>query len=334
MSPTPRKRTPWLSLILNLFGWVGGLFLLWLIYQQFSSVSTQAAQRTLDLPLLAACALLGVAGHALLSFLPRISLSYVYPQHGMSMGTTYRVWFISQAAKYIPGGVWQVAARGVAYVRLGMPPILASAVCLWEVQSILLGSLVMSVVGAPWLSETFQGWPLALVLGGLGVAMLGVAAFSVALWPWQMLERAIGRWVGVGRVMVSLLTALGPQRTRLLIHMAAWAAFTWLIIGASFSLLMMALGLPPISYLEALVKWGAGWAFGFLVVIAPSGLGAREAALTALFATTYGPADTLLLVLAARLWWQLSEATNILLAALWGALSALPQLTTDQQQQQ
>src|SRR5450755_2859866 len=121
-----RQRIP--GLLLNLLGWGGGLFFLVLLWKQASAVAwTGMSVNWANLTV--ACVLLLIA-LALSSQLAWITQHYLgYP---VDHSIIYRVWFFSQVAKYIPGSLWQIAARSMFYVRRGVPLGVASAATLWE----------------------------------------------------------------------------------------------------------------------------------------------------------------------------------------------------------
>src|SRR5215813_9650775 len=115
-----RPRPSLVKIALNLAGWVAGLFFIVFLWQQFGRVQADWAQnsRTLDWRVFSLSFLLVVIGHAIQSQLGCITQSYL--QRPIGRGEMYRLWFFTQIAKYIPGGVWQVAARAVVYQRRGM----------------------------------------------------------------------------------------------------------------------------------------------------------------------------------------------------------------------
>lgn len=303
----------WLSIALNLLGWIGGIGLLALLAQQAAAVAAQ--QPAVDVGWLALAVIIGILGHAPQYLIGKISTSTL--QHPIPHGAMYRLWFFSQTAKYVPGGVWQVASRAGMYTQRGLPPVVASAATLWEILSILLGSLILCLFAVGVIPPA----DLPLDAAALGALILLVgAALSQMRFVWATLAR---RKISGARKILAMIDELGTRRFIMLVQMTLTALLTWLIIGAGFACLLRAFD-PLIipTYGEATILFSAAWTVGFLVIFTPSGLGAREAMLTVLLAG-YFP-NVAVIVLAARLWWHVCEGANIAFAGLWQIITVRP----------
>jgi uncharacterized membrane protein YbhN (UPF0104 family) len=175
-----------------------------------------------------------------------------------------RISFVAQLGKYVPGGVWAVAAQvelGHDY-RIPRPRSLA-AVLVSLVVTIGSG-LTVALVTLPFVSPGLARhywWVLAVVpLAALGLCppVLGrlldrglalMRSQPLAAWPsWRGLRRALG-----------------------------WNLAGWLLLGAQVWLLVADMGGGLTA--SALVA-GGGYALAFsagmLLVVVPSGIGARE----------------------------------------------------------
>lgn len=209
---------------------------------------------------------------------------------------------VTQLAKYLPGGIWHFVGRYGLYRANGMTntqsgrSILAEN--LWLVLSAACFGALASLLGRQLRPPHWPGIPDALIHW----ALPGLAA---VIW--------IAGLLGIER-FVKLVPRLQPLNLlRLLVIQAA----IWTLIGIGFWVLI------PGDRIGKLVGVSLGgfalsWAAGFLVPFAPSGLGVREAALTALLSphvTTEG-----LAVYAAvnRLIWIVTE---LALGLLSGPLS-------------
>ena len=190
----------------------------------------------------------------------------------------FRLYNLSQLGKYLPGSVWQFIGRAAAYRHLGAQygPIRDALVCesLWIVAG---ASVVGAVLTGPALLgiltgslSPFVAWWLG---AGFGLALLAVAA--AALWKRTMLAR-------YARL------AWPPARA-----VAAQGAI-WLLLGLGFWVLARGCGLD-VGPVFAIGLFAAGYAVGFLVPIAPAGLGVRDAILT-LGLMPYVPAGEALVV--------------------------------------
>jgi glycosyltransferase 2 family protein len=174
---------------------------------------------------------------------------------------------VSMLAKYIPGGVWTPAARVVAVRRAGVTntPLVLSSILLEAGLSAVAGVLVFLVGLATVDSDDADLIPL-LVFG---------VVVSVALHPrvFQRLTRLIFRpFKGEPPPPLPYRTMLG---------LIGYYAFTWIVGGAALYFLLRSVGGAP-SPTEVVFLGGAsavGAIVAVLVVIAPSGLGVREASM-------------------------------------------------------
>nr|WP_253942986.1 lysylphosphatidylglycerol synthase domain-containing protein [Nocardioides sp. zg-1308] len=193
------------------------------------------------------------------------------------------VFLVGQLGKYVPGSVWSIAVQA----RLGRRHDLPA-------RSVVAASTVFLLV------HTASGLLVggALVVGG---ALAG-SAVAGGPWPWAaalvgaltlappLVRRLAGRIAGAG---------VGATWGRTdAARAAALMALVWLAYGASLLLLVPGPGSPGIA--GAVAAFALAHAAGVLVVVAPAGVGAREAVLVALLAPAVGLADAAAAALLAR----------------------------------
>jgi hypothetical protein len=218
-------------------------------------------------------------------------------------GRAFRCWVFSQMGKYIPGGIWLFASRTVFYQQNGMPTLVASGVVVWETLSILATGIVIVLVSLPAL-PVFK-WGMIASIGAAGLLIVA----AVGLWQmprfWEWLDRL--RIPGAS-LMLRFVKETDNKRTGLLQRHLILAVVSWVIIGSGFYLLT--LSFPPLrglSWPSANAIFIASWVIGFLVLIAPGGIGSREAALMAFLLPLISPSEALAFAVVARIWWTLAE---------------------------
>lgn len=302
------KNRSWLKPALNLVGWLAALVLIGYFWQRLSQQDADwgAMFARLDWSLFSVATLLLLIGHLLRSQMGYVSHHYL--NYSLTRWQSYRFWFIAQLAKYIPGGVWTFATGVVAYHRNGMPLIIASAVTTWELLSLLLTSLLLSLIGISF----FADWALFIVVGVVGF-IVGLVLLLTP-WTWQILLRLRLR---AAQKMLDILRELGARRVGLLARLSILSFAGWLMTGFGFYALILAFNQPQtmtIGYATA--TYALAWTVGFLVIFAPTGLGPREAILTALLTPTYGATAAFSIALLARVWWTLADALHISIALL------------------
>jgi uncharacterized membrane protein YbhN (UPF0104 family) len=174
---------------------------------------------------------------------------------------------VSMLAKYIPGGVWTPAARVLAVRRAGVTDttLVLSSILLEAGLSAVSGVLVFLAGVAMVRPESAELIPV--VIFGL--------VLTVLLHP-----RIFGR---ISRVIFKPFGGHTPPPLpyRAMLALIGYYAFTWVVGGAALFFLVRSVGGTPA--LGDIVFLGGASAVGaivaVLVVVAPSGLGVREASM-------------------------------------------------------
>lgn len=206
----------------------------------------------------------------------------------LPIGTSLRVFFVSQIGKYIPGSVWPVLTQmemakdhGVARSRAATASLL---------------SMLIGVVSAAIAS-------LALLLSQ-GAEVFGDYWYVFLVIP-------IGCVVLLPRVLTWLLTFLGRLirrpfdvhgiRGRGILGSVGWALLMWVAFGLhAWVLFRDLLSGEQVSLLAAIGAFALAWAAGFLFIIAPAGVGVREAAMVVALGGLMGQADGLAFAILSR----------------------------------
>jgi uncharacterized membrane protein YbhN (UPF0104 family) len=200
-----------------------------------------------------------------------------------------RIFFLGQLGKYLPGSIWPVAAQ----MELGRDyrvPRRASGAAVVVTMLVILGT----------------GLPLAL----LALTLSGPAAFGRYWWllvavPTALVllhPRVLNRLIG----LVLRLARRKPMPTSLtsggMLRAAGWAVAMWWLYGAQVWALAHDLGVTAADLLlHATGAFAAAWCIGFLLVIAPAGLGVREPALVLLLTPVMPSTQALVVSLLSRL---------------------------------
>jgi uncharacterized membrane protein YbhN (UPF0104 family) len=227
-----------------------------------------------------------------------------------------RVSFVAQLGKYVPGGVWAVAAQ----VELGHDyriPRTRSLAAVLVSLSVTIGSgLAVAVVTLPFASPGLARhywWVLAavpVIAGCLCPPVLGRLldlALSLAHRP-PFDDRPT--WRGLGRAL-------------------SWNLAGWLLLGGQVWLLVAEIGRPrPSSALLAIGGYALAFSAGSLLVVVPSGLGARELILTLALVPMLSHGAAITIALCTRL---ISTFSDIALGALSTAAVRSRPVRTDKE---
>jgi uncharacterized membrane protein YbhN (UPF0104 family) len=214
---------------------------------------------------------------------------------------------VSMLAKYVPGGVWTPAARVVALRRYGITatPTVLGSIALEAGLSAVAGVLVF-VASLPTVRDADAPlWPL-LAFAAVLVVLLHPRIF-------RPLARRLLKPFGTSELPpIPHLTLLG---------LIAYYSVTWVFGGLSILYLLRSVG-GDVDYSAVPYLGGVG-AVGAIVavlsVIAPSGLGVREASMYGLLLAVTTNGVALGATVLNRIAITLVEAALLLVGALAGA---------------
>jgi uncharacterized membrane protein YbhN (UPF0104 family) len=222
----------------------------------------------------------------------------------LPLGGGMRVFFLGQLGKYLPGSLWPLLAQ----MELGRDykvPRRSSGAAVAIFLLLILGTgLLVAAIALPLLGGDAlrRYWWVLLVLP--------VAA--ALLWP-PVLNRLLGLALRLARrePMPNPLSLPGVLRA------VGWGLVSWLLYGIHVWVLARMLGVAGVGILpRSIGAFAAAWCVGFLVVIAPAGGGAREAALIVLLGTGVGAARATVIAVVSRLLFTVGDLG-------WGGAVAL-----------
>lgn len=214
-----------------------------------------------------------------------------------SVPEAMRVFLLSQAGKYIPGSVWPVLAQAEFARDHGISRVHA-----------MTGSIVAMVVGV--VTSALVG-TIGLVLSAPGAlvtywwVMVLAAALAATLFP-----PVLSRIVRLAFRLTRRTDDPAHLGTIPLLASAGWSVLMWLLLGFQAWVLLRELT-PGASFVLATGAFAFAWLVGFLVVIAPAGVGAREAALVLALSTVAEPGQALSLAIISRFLMTGADAVGV-----------------------
>ncbi len=235
-----------------------------------------------------------------------------------------RIWFVSNLGRYIPGKVWQVGAMGVMAHDAGVSAVAAvGSALVISLVNVLVGFAVVAVTGGALLTSAIgadAGATAGGLVGGMPVMtilLLALAVAGVVALPWVLppLMRLAARLTG--------RASLGTGRqlpARAIWIAAAGCAVAWVLYGLAFRQLAVALlGTASGDAAAYVAVFTLSYLVGFLVLIAPGGLVAREVSMLSLLgaAGLASQSEAAVLVVASRLWLTVLEIVPGVLLLAW-----------------
>jgi uncharacterized membrane protein YbhN (UPF0104 family) len=225
----------------------------------------------------------------------------------LSLPEAWRIMFIGQLAKYVPGSIWPVVAQTELGADRGIPRG-RSAV------SVLLGYAVMTCTGGVVAAVTLP-FTAAGSFDRYFWVLFAVPVVLVVLSP-PVLNRLFGLLLRLLRrsPLQRGLSVQGLSRTMV------WALASWFCNGLMTYVLMRELsGDSRGTLLVSVGGYALAWVAGFVAVFAPAGAGVREAVIVAVLSTRTTGAIALTVALVTRALGVASDGvTGAVAAALIG----------------
>jgi uncharacterized membrane protein YbhN (UPF0104 family) len=219
------------------------------------------------------------------------------------------IWSISNLWRYVPGKIWSIGAMSVMAQRAQVPAeAAASASILGVVLNIMTGIALSMLLAWRWLGAYNPGAQSAAVV------LLVVGILSLLTLPYTLPRLSAFAAKTLGRDV-----ALRPPPQWALGLAVAGNILSWAMYGLAFAVFAHGLlGVSAGATWQYIAVFTASYVIGYIILIAPGGLGPREVAmyqlLTSMSLAT--PKEAALLTVASRVWLTLLEIVPGLLFML------------------
>jgi hypothetical protein len=210
-----------------------------------------------------------------------------------------RIWWVSYLYRYVPSKLLLLVERARMGAAVGIPPASGAALAVLET--------VLSICAASWVSLLAASY----YAGNERWLLAAVAVLSVAI----LLLLPVGyRWLCAQPVVTKRYPELTPLALRPMDMVLVIPPFVlhFLLLGASFFLLLRNLHPLPRSALPGLCGvYALAHVVGLVTMIAPGGLGVREATLSLQLSRVLAPGPAAAVALGARIWFTLAELLSL-----------------------
>jgi uncharacterized membrane protein YbhN (UPF0104 family) len=225
-----------------------------------------------------------------------------FPARPVPYPVLLRIWSLSNAARYIPGAVWQFMTAAQLSRGAGLPGVLALTSMLVHVALSLLAAITISALSLPFRE--------------LGLELLAPA--------WARTTVVLLCFLVVHPAVINQMLRLVPRalRREVLVWTGRWAdgagllvlsVGSWLLYGVAYTLFVASLApLSPAAFPTLTAVNALSFMAGYLAVLAPGGIGVRESAMTLLLTPLLPAGVAAVVAVGARLW---SVVAEVLLAA-------------------
>lgn len=261
--------------------------------------AAQDAIASADVALLLASLATAASGMVVIALVWGVILDLMARRHLVVAAVPW--YFMGEVAKYVPGSAWSIIGRGELATRGGVP---RRTSYLSVVSSLLLLYGTAALLSA-WTLAIAEVTDRRLLIGLLVTSVILVGLLltpTVSAWALAHLRNMTRHAADITLPpFVPMMLVIGG-------YAIAWAA-----IGASTALVATSLGIDGSMYTIASATV-VSWLAGFAVVVAPGGLGIREAVFVALCGLE--AADAALVAVVARLVFVAIDVIGALLALI------------------
>jgi len=224
----------------------------------------------------------------------------------LPLGATLRIYFMSEAAKYLPGKVWSVMGRMVLAEKEGVPKVVTAA-------SIGTMLIVMTVSAILSTLATLPAWKTVEAIKGLHYFIYLVPIGLIGLHP--AVFNPVVNWFLRKAKNVSFQASL--RYPQILLIVLYWCAL-WTLRGLAIYALLTGIyhePLPPLAWISLTGVVTLAWTAGTLSFIAPSGLGVAEVITVLLLQSLFAiqPGQAVAIAIFTRFWGIVAELINILI---------------------
>lgn len=240
----------------------------------------------------------------------------------LQFGASWRIWFLSNIVRYIPGNVWQflgmvylcrqegiVAATTLASIVLYQVVSVASGLALAGAVYVVTGWLDLASIPLET-SASMLPWDLP-VWGLVGVVALAVVVCYPPLMNWALQQL----FSLLRREPVQIPLAVGDVARFYLQRVGIWV-----LQGLAFAFFVRSVyPVPLIDVPVIAASFVVSWVIGFMSLLTPSGLGVREAVQAGLLSMLVPLPVAIALAVLSRIWLIVGEvvAAGIGLAIGW-----------------
>lgn len=285
---------------LNVLRLVASLVAISLLAFALSNNASQIAAMGININVGSALAsiLVCIVGMLFLPVAPFLSFSLFGKD--ASYASVHHIYYQSNIYKYLPGGIWALPSRVVLYRRFDLATGQSIFLMLWE---LILLTAAASLIGLVFTFQLLVGtWLLYFLIA----ICLGLLIAAILLQN-GLLSSIITKVTGKTAVDKS-------ASLKLLLSMLFFNVIGLSLIGSAFALAVEAVHVEGLNLPHMIGIFWVAWVVGFLIPIAPSGIGVREGVIIWLLqALVVAPAPVLIAVVA-RILWMLGEGGSYLLS--------------------
>jgi uncharacterized membrane protein YbhN (UPF0104 family) len=233
--------------------------------------------------------------------------------HSIQLWMAFKIMFVSNLGRYVPGRIWQVAGMLYWAGREGVTPEEATASFVIS-QLFAIPASLMVYFAAAIIEPGISIDRLAIV--GPGTAYLFAAVMiGLCLAVVVFSDRLVAL---INRVLTRFHRPVITLRLDKLVALKIFAGYVaaWSVYGLAFWVFLLSVqNDAPVGWIAAVGIFNAAYQIGYLALFAPGGLGPRELVIGVLLGPLVGPIAPALAILS-RIWTTVIDAAGALIGLL------------------
>ena len=302
-APTTGRRARVLTIVKWVAAVVAVAFLVWSIAKQWDKIVRDFA--SLDV----ATVTVGIVFTIVALVANMLSWRAMMAASGyrVRLAAASSIFFVGQLGKYIPGGVWSIAAQAELGRAHGLQRTGSAVAALASMLVSMVTAAIVGIVAVLLASSTGFAtfwWLIPVIIVGLVCLTPPVLGRLIAI-AFRVLHRP---------AQDTTLTWSGTVMS------LVWSLVMWMAYGVQATVVLRAFGADsPALFPVAVGAYAVAWLVGFVVVIAPAGIGPREGILVLLLSSVAGGSAPLALAVISRVFMTIGD---VVLAGVGAVLAA------------
>jgi uncharacterized membrane protein YbhN (UPF0104 family) len=220
----------------------------------------------------------------------------------------FKVWFVTNLGKYLPGKVWQFLGMIYMLEKEGVPKKNSFSTGVLAQSFSVISGLFISIIfmGAGLYSQFFSRYP-GLVWAGVvfSLALLGLLCYP------KVLEKILNLGLEILKKEKIRLDITGKD---VIIYFLSYS-LSWLLFGLAFLIFVKSMAQASFDMYPTLTgAFAFSLNIGFLAIFVPGGIGVREGILVFLLTPFFPLPVSTLISLLSRLWITMGELLCFLIA--------------------
>lgn len=239
-----------------------------------------------------------------LNILPFASwVNLIYLGYKVPFLTVWRIFYTTNLTKYLPGSVWAYPGRAYMYQESNVPVEQSFSAIFWEIVLNIVSAVIVAVFSVRIVLDIIPasaliGVLLLLIFGGIGVVVilqvffhkdLRPAVFGPFIQRLQRPELRLKSWQ-IANIVLLYLSC-------------------WVVSGLGFAQVVLAFSptFEPSWWIELPGVYMLGWLAGYIVLIAPGGVGVRDAVVVVAMSTLIETPLPFVVTILSRIMWTGGE---------------------------